>query len=849
MSGTDVLLRWPAVQAIGWALLHFVWQGTLVALVAAAVLVASRRAAADVRYLVATIALAVMFTLPVVTGVQVWRDLTAGRANDQAPPTWGSAATVPARPANGQAPSPAVAQDFRPARLASSAEGLRHAIERGTPVLFLAWLLGVSVLSLRLLVGWMWVQRMRTHHVAAGAERWQQVASRLCRRLHITRGVTLLESALVDVPTVIGWVTPVVLLPATALSGLTPRQLEAILAHELAHIRRHDYLVNLVQTAVETLLFYHPAVWWLSRRIRAEREHCCDDLAVSLCGDPIAYAGALADLESLRGSSLALAANGGSLLRRVKRLLGAPASHAGRGPAWLAGGAAIVLVCGIAAVAAEGVKAQPAAASPSAAQATAGTQAPLNLDAALAHTDATLAAVTPMAPRLARAEASLAANAAALAGARTTMQAAAGALVAAAQQAGRDQQESSGNWVWSNNGEKLAASYKGSFDFTDDETDVRQITDGGYLKLSDAALIGRHTVELYGRGGTIERHYYVNGMERAYEPDGHQWLRDNLPRFVRNTGLGADRRVARLLNAGGAAAVLAEISQIESSYVKGIYFTQLMKQATMTPDQYRQVMAQASREMTSDYELAQLLIAAADRLPSDDVSRAAYFSAAAKISSDYELHRVYSTMLKKGPVSSATLADVLSNTKTIGSDYELSQLLQQIVSQQPLDDRTRPLFFQAAASIGSGYEHHRVLNAAILGGDAANVTAALAQARTLGDYERSQLLKAVAEKAGVEGSQRAPFFDAVQGMGSYERGQVLQMVVRRPDASHDTLLAAIRATKGMGGYELSQVLQATARAHALTGDLRDAYIDAADTLGGYEQGQVMTALVKGERRK
>ena len=134
----------------------------------------------------------------------------------------------------------------------------------------------------------------------AGRATWQRMATRLSRRLHIGRAITLLESALVDVPTVIGWLKPVVLLPASALAGLSPQQLEAILAHELAHIRRHDYLVNLLQTLVETVLFYHPAVWWLSRRIRIERENCCDDLAVSLCGDPVAYAQALADLEALR---------------------------------------------------------------------------------------------------------------------------------------------------------------------------------------------------------------------------------------------------------------------------------------------------------------------------------------------------------------------------------------------------------------------------------------------------------------------------------------------------------------------------------------------------------------------
>src|SRR4029079_6617056 len=136
----------------------------------------------------------------------------------------------------------------------------------------------------------------------------------------------------------------------SALAALSPLQVEAILAHELAHIRRHDYLVNLLQTLVEMLLFYHAAVWCLSRRMRAERENCCDDLAVSLCGDPYAYAKALADLEELRADSghLALAATGGSLIHRVRRLIATP-SHAGRGPGWLAASTAVVLISAIAA--------------------------------------------------------------------------------------------------------------------------------------------------------------------------------------------------------------------------------------------------------------------------------------------------------------------------------------------------------------------------------------------------------------------------------------------------------------------------------------------------------------------
>ena len=131
------------------------------------------------------------------------------------------------------------------------------------------------------------------------------------------------NSAVAQTPAVIGWIRPVVLLPASALSGLEPGQIEALLAHELAHIRRHDYLVNLLQTAVETLLFYHPAVWWVGRQMRAERENCCDDLAVAVCGDALVYARALTELEQIRIAAprLAMAANDGSLLNRVRRLL------------------------------------------------------------------------------------------------------------------------------------------------------------------------------------------------------------------------------------------------------------------------------------------------------------------------------------------------------------------------------------------------------------------------------------------------------------------------------------------------------------------------------------------------
>jgi Zn-dependent protease with chaperone function len=146
----------------------------------------------------------------------------------------------------------------------------------------------------------------------------------LAERMGIQQKLRVLMSSVAEVPAVVGWIRPVILLPAAVVVGLTPRQLESLLAHELAHIRRYDYFVNILQMIVETFLFYHPAVWLVSERIRVERELCCDDLAVGFCGDVLSYARALSQLEQLRPAapSLAMGSANGPLFQRIQRLLG-----------------------------------------------------------------------------------------------------------------------------------------------------------------------------------------------------------------------------------------------------------------------------------------------------------------------------------------------------------------------------------------------------------------------------------------------------------------------------------------------------------------------------------------------
>ena len=220
------------------------------------------------------------------------------------------------------------------------------------PWLVLTWALGVVLLSVRLAGGWWRTRALRVEGVSAVPAWCQAQLHELSARLCIARPVAIVASVRVSVPVVLGHLKPVIILPAAVLAGLSPAQVEAIVAHELAHVRRHDYLVNLAQTVIETLFFYHPAVWWVSRQVRVAREHCCDNLAVTVCGSRAGYVRALLGLEELRQPVplLALGATSGSLLARARRLL-VPAEDRAASPRL----AASIVALSVLAVAAAGV--------------------------------------------------------------------------------------------------------------------------------------------------------------------------------------------------------------------------------------------------------------------------------------------------------------------------------------------------------------------------------------------------------------------------------------------------------------------------------------------------------------
>jgi beta-lactamase regulating signal transducer with metallopeptidase domain len=315
------------MHSLGWTLLHFLWQGTAVAAMAAVLMALCRRA--STRYTLAVGALTLMLAAPVAT----FFFLSSSSAFSGAPVPAKSSSAAETQPteANNSADNTVARTSTGVSRLSPSLDNLPWLVE--------AWLLGVAFFSLRSAGGFLLLERERRQQSITTSARVLAMCQTLQRRLGLERAIRYCECTWLQAPAVIGWFRPIVLLPVTALTGLSEEQLQLVIVHELAHIQRLDPFVNVFQIALETLLFYHPAVWWLNQRIRAEREHCCDDVAVSLCGNPVEYARALTLMEEWRTApALAMAANRGPLSERIFRVLGLKPTGAGTRGIGLTGG-------------------------------------------------------------------------------------------------------------------------------------------------------------------------------------------------------------------------------------------------------------------------------------------------------------------------------------------------------------------------------------------------------------------------------------------------------------------------------------------------------------------------------
>lgn len=332
------------ITSLGWTLVHSVWQLAFVALIYSGLKFTSRKnrsTNAQRLYVFGCLGMAAMIALPAITLTLMLghndhkpaadrfatsmndtpTDLSSGNGTNKL------ANAVESNTRNKPAETSRAANRFD-SRTANSeiTHDLKH--NSNFNYLVLVWSIGVCLFSVRPLFGISHVRSLTRSNNKPIAATWKRIATEIAEKLKIRQAIRVVESTAVQVPTVVGYLKPVILIPTTALTGLSQHQMTLILAHELAHIRRHDFLINFGQTVVETLLFFHPAVWWLSREVRNERENCCDDIAVQMSGDATSLAHALLALEEARIAAPALAATGGSLTARIKRLMNIqPTNH------------------------------------------------------------------------------------------------------------------------------------------------------------------------------------------------------------------------------------------------------------------------------------------------------------------------------------------------------------------------------------------------------------------------------------------------------------------------------------------------------------------------------------------
>jgi hypothetical protein len=390
-----------------------------------------------------------------------------------------------------------------------------------------------------------------------------------------------------------------------------------------------------------------------------------------------------------------------------------------------------------------------------------------------------------------------------------------------AQSTAVNHQSRNGNstWEWSHsdNGVRTKVRIKGQVEFNDDYTQITSISGDGSLSIEEERNgVKRRYEASPAADGSIRQTYFEQGEARPMGNEARTWLSRMLLETVRQSGYGAKPRVQRLLRQKGANGVLEEISQIRSDHGKRIYFQELMSQASLDAGTGQRLIQQATREISSDYEKAQVLTKAGELFLGNEALRATYLQGVNSISSDYEKARVLQGLLKRNDLSAETIGQVLKATTLISSDYEKTRVLLAVVALGAKDEATYKALIEAAKTVSSDYEKARLL------------------------------LKATEVSANNEAAHQA-YLEGVRGISSdYEKGRVLQALVKREGLSKETLRRVIKIGSSISSdYEAANLLVKIAPLAGGDESLRNALIEAAKGISSeHERGRVLNAIFK-----
>jgi beta-lactamase regulating signal transducer with metallopeptidase domain len=743
-------------------------------------------------------------------------------------------------------------------------------------VLILLWIIGTAVCLTRLAVTQLSLRRLVKR---AQPVRSITLASRLrwlCRDMGIRREVELLVSSELDVPIAAGVFNPKIILCPQSGEWSEPRR-NAVLCHELAHIKRCDGFTQLLANIAAAIYWFNPAVWLTVRAMRYERERACDDYVLSFGTPASDYAHELLEIVStLRrpqpAAALAMARRS-QLEGRVLALLNPRVPHKA-----LPARTAVVLSFAVMAIAlpVAAAKLQERPASPPSASSTPQPVAsPTAKVAPLADTSDDEEAVPapappapPAEPAIAPAEPQEPVSAAGAPGnfeyhnstqSATSSQvfgcfANTGVLHSNVSSHTDDNGYRTFSASWSGGNCNIEAQSSGEVRFNAEATAVESIAPGGHFEINER--IGDNLRRLRvepGANGQLSFNYKVNGAQKDFDADARAWFSSFLLELERATGFSASTRVPALLAKGGPQAVLTEIEQLKSDYVRQVYFSKLFESATLPGPMLVKALDEARNSISTDYSLAQVLLTIAHHYDlNDEAQRTAFLNATSKLKTDYEHSRVLIELLKRPNLSPQILRSALESAKSIGTDYEKGRILTTLAGLSTFDESEISTYLDLASAIGTDYEHSRVLLALMehqkLGPQATSKI--LNSASSIGtDYEKSRILLAVSQSHNFDEKQIATYLTLVDSIGTdYERSRDLISLMQEHKLAGDSVGRIIAETVKIGtDYEKARVLTEAAHRYEMRGSLRDAYIKAADSIGTeYDRNRTLAAITKRE---
>ena len=817
-------------------------KSTIILLLAGGVTLLLRRSAASLRHLVWTLACGAVLVLPLASAllpnwrVAGWPRLDVPVAFDlnEMPQHRGRDVTPAPTATSSAAPSTAVARTPSPTPPATTTDvgSVRWRITPNwTTLIFPVWLSGVAAVLILLAVGLAriaWLDRITT---PVRDERWLLLVEELSLELGLARHVRLRQASGPAMPMTWGIRRPTILIPADADEWSAERRRDVLL-HELAHVKRHDFLTQLVARVGCAVYWFHPLVWLAATRLREERERACDDHVLNAGASPSVYATHLLeiarDLRAARATVLASVAMArpAQLATRLLDVLDTrrrrdTLSARSAVPAWIA---AIVVVVPLAAAA-------PRIAEPRSSAASIDTIGPLpspwrNGKHAMLATAASRRRVA----------------------ASDTLRGCSGSGVRRSSHSHEGDGDvvtisiTTGNCAISFDGD-------GKFTFNDDFTDIATLASGGriVIKVDYGAHDRRLTIER-GPGGALEREYKVDGSDKPFDDEARTWLAETLTLLFRRSGFMAEERARWILDRRGIQGLITELGEISGDYGRRIYYEEAVKSGKLDAAGYERLVTMAGQSISSDYELAEFLITVAKAQPLSERMQAGFVTAAKSISSDYERHRVLTAALSRPGLTPAAETAMLEAAGDMSSDYELATLLIELNNARPIDDAVRPAFFKAANKLSSDYEHRRVLDAVVKrsGMSAGMLANVLASAKTLNsDYELAELLTEVGNSYVLDDTLRPLFFAAASNLSSdYEHGRTLRSIVERGETPRAVTLAVLESAKTLSSdYERAELLIAVIEKVKMDDTIRAAIRGAVQAMSSsYDRGRVYDAL-------